>query len=79
MYVALLEEVAADGLTEMSEEVLTDSRLGSNKQHQLVPLLRQSIYSRLAEVAMTRNLFAMILDRIARLPIPPPVIGRIPA
>lgn len=36
------------GLTGMSEEVLTDSRLGSNKQHQLVPLLRQSIYSRLA-------------------------------
>ena len=36
------------GLTEMSEEVLTDSRLGSNKQHQLVPLLRQSVYSRLA-------------------------------
>ena len=28
--------------------MLTDSRLGSNKQHQLVPLLRQSIYSRLA-------------------------------
>ena len=36
------------GLTEMSGEVLTDSRLGSNKQHQLVPLLRQSVYSRLA-------------------------------
>ena len=36
------------GLTEQGAEVLTDSRLGSNKQHQLVPLLRQSIYSRLA-------------------------------
>ena len=36
------------GLTEMGAEVLTDSRRGSNKQHQLVPLLRQSIYSRLA-------------------------------
>ncbi len=36
------------GLTEMGEEVLTDSRLGSNKQHHLVPLLRQSVYSRLA-------------------------------
>jgi hypothetical protein len=35
-------------LTEMGAEVLTDSRRGSNKQHQLVPLLRQSIYSRLA-------------------------------
>ena len=40
----------AIGLTEMSEGVLTDSRLGSNKQHQLVPLLRQSIYSRLAHL-----------------------------
>ncbi len=36
------------GLTETSVVVLTDSRLGSNKQHQLVPLFRQSIYSRLA-------------------------------
>ena len=32
----------------MGEDVLTDSRQGRNKQHQLVPLLRQSIYSRLA-------------------------------
>ena len=36
------------GLTEMDEEVLTDLRMGKNKQHLLVPLLRQSIYSRLA-------------------------------
>ena len=36
------------GLTEMGAVVLTDSRQGSNKQHQLVPLLRQSIFSRLA-------------------------------
>jgi len=36
------------GLTEMDADVLTDSRLGTNKQHLLVPLLRQSIYSRLA-------------------------------
>ena len=35
-------------LTGMGLETLTDSRLGSNKQHGLVPLLRQSIYSRLA-------------------------------
>ena len=31
------------GLTEMGAVVLTDSRLGSNKQHGLLPLLRQSI------------------------------------
>ena len=41
-----LDEVL--GLTEMSADLLTDSRLGSNKQHLLVPLLRQSVYSRLA-------------------------------
>lgn len=41
-----LDEVL--GLTKMGAEVLTDSRLGQNKQHGLVPLLRQSIYSRLA-------------------------------
>jgi hypothetical protein len=35
-------------LTKMGEEVLTESRLGANKQHLLVPLLRQSIYGRLA-------------------------------
>ena len=41
-----LDEVL--GLTEMGTDVLTDSRQGSNKQHLLVPLLRQSVYSRLA-------------------------------
>ena len=46
--VAYRELDEALGLTEMGAEVLTDSRQGSNKQHQLVPLLRQSIFSRLA-------------------------------
>ena len=36
------------GLTEMATDALEDSRVGSNKQHGLLPLLRQSIYSRLA-------------------------------
>ena len=36
------------GLTEMGSDLLSDSRQGSNKQHLLVPLLRQSTYSRLA-------------------------------
>jgi hypothetical protein len=36
------------GLTEMAPATLEDSRAGSNKQHRLMPLLRQSIYSRLA-------------------------------
>ena len=36
------------GLTEMALDALQDSRVGSNKQHGMLPLLRQSIYSRLA-------------------------------
>ncbi|MBM4210866.1 MAG: IS1380 family transposase, partial [Gammaproteobacteria bacterium] len=36
------------GLTELNAEMLTDSRLNANKRHLLLPLLRQSIYSRLA-------------------------------
>jgi hypothetical protein len=36
------------GLTALSAERLQDSRLGQNKQHGLLHLLRQSIYSRLA-------------------------------
>ena len=34
------------GLTKMADDLLGDSRLGSNKQHGILPLLRQSIYSR---------------------------------
>lgn len=33
------------GLTEIGADLLADSRLGTNKQHLLIPLLRQSIYS----------------------------------
>ena len=36
------------GLTEMAEDALQDSRLGQNKQHGLLSLLRQSIDRRLA-------------------------------
>ena len=38
----------AFSLTEMGGDDLKDSRLGKNKQHGLLPLLRQSTYSRLA-------------------------------
>ena len=41
-----LDEALA--LTETGADNLQDCRLGQNKQHGLVPLLRQSIYSRLA-------------------------------
>ena len=36
---------AVPGLTDMADDFLCDSRLGSSKQHQLRALLRQSIYS----------------------------------
>ena len=36
------------GLTELSEAVLEDNRTGKNTRHKITPLLRQSIYSRLA-------------------------------
>ena len=35
-------------LTETASDYLHESRSGGNIQHQLVPLLRQSVYSRLA-------------------------------
>ena len=46
--VAYRELDEAFGLTQMGADGLRDARLGRNKQHGLVPLLRQSIYSRLA-------------------------------
>jgi hypothetical protein len=36
------------GLTHIAADYLQESRTGRNIQHHLVPLLRQSIYSRLA-------------------------------
>ncbi len=36
------------GLTEMSAQFLGEQRSGRNIQHQLMPLVRQSLYSRLA-------------------------------
>ena len=38
------------GLMEMGADALQDSRLGSNKQHGLLSLLRQSTYSRLVRL-----------------------------
>jgi len=45
---AYRELVEALELAEMGADVLVDSRLGTNKQHLIVPLLRHSIDSRLA-------------------------------
>jgi len=45
---ALREFYDALGLTEIAEDYLQESRTGGNILHHLVPLLRQSLYSRLA-------------------------------
>ena len=39
---------AALGLTETANDYIHESRTGRNVQHPLLPLLRQSVYSRLA-------------------------------
>jgi len=54
------------GLTEMGADVLTDSRLGTNKQHLLVPLLRQSIYSRLAGYEDVNDAERLAVDPVMR-------------
>lgn len=50
------------GLTALSAERLQDSRLGRNKQHALLPLLRQSIYSRLAEYEDVNDAERLCID-----------------
>ena len=49
------------GLTEMAPTYLRETRGGRNVQHELVPLLRQSVYSRLAGYEDTND--AVRLDR----------------
>ena len=51
------------GLTEMAGQFLTEQRTGRNVQHRLVPLVRQSVYSRLAGYPDTND-----ADRLARDP-----------
>jgi hypothetical protein len=54
------------GLTEMGAEALSDSHQGGNKQHQLVPLLRQSIYSRLSEYEDVSDAERLAIDPAMR-------------
>jgi len=51
------------GLTTLAGQFLTEHRTGRNVQHELVPLLRQSVYSRLAGYPDTND-----ADRLARDP-----------
>ena len=48
VFLAFREFDDALGLTEIAEDYLQDRRTGRNILHHLVPLLRQSIFSRLA-------------------------------
>ena len=56
----------AFALTVLADEVLTDLRTGSNIQHSLTPLLRQSIYSRLAGYDDTNDAERLSVDPVMR-------------
>ena len=59
------------GLTEMAPTYLQETRGGRNVQHELVPLLRQSVYSRLAGYEDTNDAV-----RLAKDPAMQAVVGR---
>ena len=59
------------GLTGAASQLLTEQRTGGNIQHELVALLRQSVYSRLAGYPDTND-----ADRLARDPAPRLVVSR---
>nr|MBC8511368.1 transposase [Dehalococcoidia bacterium] len=59
------------GLAEMAPTYLQETRGGRNVQHELVPLLRQSVYSRLAGYEDTNDAV-----RLARDPAMQAVVGR---
>jgi hypothetical protein len=59
------------GLTEVAPTCLQETRSGRNVQHELVPLLRQSVYSRLAGYEDTND-----AQRLARDPAMQAVVGR---
>jgi len=59
------------GLTETATACLQESRGGRNVQHKLVPLLRQSVYSRLAGYEDTND-----AERLAQDPAMRVIVGR---
>jgi len=56
----------AFGLTSMADQVLTDHRTGSNVQHGMTALLRQSIYSRLARYDDLNDAERLRVDPVIR-------------
>jgi len=55
------------GLSALAPRYLTEKRTGSNIQHHLVPLLRQSVYSRLAGYPDTNDADRLAQDPALRL------------
>jgi len=55
------------GLTATASQFLTERRTGRNIQHELVPLLRQSVYSRLAGYPDTNDADQLARDPALRL------------
>ena len=55
------------GLTEIAEDYLQESRTGRNIRHHLVPLLRQSLYSRLAGYDDANDAVRLSQDPVMRV------------
>ena len=53
-------------LTEKAADVVEDSHVGKNKQHGILPLLSQSIYSRLAGYEDVNNVKRLSIDPVMR-------------
>ena len=58
---------AALGLTETANDYIHESRTGRNVQHRLLPLLRQSVYSRLAGYEDTNDAERLAPDPAMRV------------
>ena len=64
---AVRELDEALGLSRLAERMLTETRTGRNVQHELTPLLRQSVYSRLAGYEDTNDAERLAQDPAMRM------------
>ena len=65
--VAVRELDDALSLSQLAERMLTETRTGRNVQHELAPLLRQSVYSRLAGYEDTNDAARLAQDPAMRV------------
>ena len=65
--VAVRELDEALGLSQLAESMLAETRTGRNVQHELAPLLRQSVYSRLAGYEDTNDAERLAQDPAMRV------------